>query len=349
MSPTVLLFLSSGLFLGWSLGANDAANVFGTAVGSRMIRFGTAAIICSVCLILGAVVSGAGAAHGLGKLGAVNALAGSFVVACSAALTVYWMTRASLPVSATQAIVGAIIGWNFFSGHRTDYSSLLRIALSWAASPALTAVLAIVLYVILKQFVGRLKIHLLWLDFLTRAGLLIACVAGGYSLGANNIANVMGVFVGVSPFKDLAVFNILNLTGRQQLFLLGGLAIALGVLTYSRRVIETVGCSIFRLSPGSALVIVSATAIVMFLFSSVALSNWLAAHGLPQVPLVPVSSSQAVVGGIVGIGLVKGARGIRYRILAEIAAGWVATPMIAGVLAFIALFFLQNVFNLTVR
>ncbi|HIO60454.1 MAG TPA: inorganic phosphate transporter, partial [Deltaproteobacteria bacterium] len=35
LDPSVLIFLSSGLFLGWSLGANDAANVFGTAVGSR--------------------------------------------------------------------------------------------------------------------------------------------------------------------------------------------------------------------------------------------------------------------------------------------------------------------------
>lgn len=38
-------FLSSGIFLGWSLGANDAANVFGAAVGSRMVRFKTAALI----------------------------------------------------------------------------------------------------------------------------------------------------------------------------------------------------------------------------------------------------------------------------------------------------------------
>ncbi|MCH6560137.1 NAD-dependent epimerase/dehydratase family protein [candidate division KSB1 bacterium] len=42
----------SGLFLGWSLGANDAANVFGTAVGTRMVRFGTAAAVCSVFVIL---------------------------------------------------------------------------------------------------------------------------------------------------------------------------------------------------------------------------------------------------------------------------------------------------------
>ena len=44
MTIETLFLLSSGLFLGWSLGANDAGNVFGTAVGSRMIRFSTAMV-----------------------------------------------------------------------------------------------------------------------------------------------------------------------------------------------------------------------------------------------------------------------------------------------------------------
>ena len=57
MELTILLFLLGGLFLGWSLGANDAANVFGTAVGTRMVNFRTAAIICSIFVIIGAVIS----------------------------------------------------------------------------------------------------------------------------------------------------------------------------------------------------------------------------------------------------------------------------------------------------
>jgi PiT family inorganic phosphate transporter len=108
MDLSVLIFLTSGLFLGWALGANDAANVFGTAVGTRMVRFSTAAIICSIFVILGAVNSGAGAAHTLGKLGAIDALPGAFMAAFSAALAVYSMTKAGLPVSTTQAIVGGI-------------------------------------------------------------------------------------------------------------------------------------------------------------------------------------------------------------------------------------------------
>ena len=62
MDYLFFVFLSSGLFLGWSLGANDAANIFGTAVGTKMVRFRTAAIIASVFVIIGAVFAGGGAA-----------------------------------------------------------------------------------------------------------------------------------------------------------------------------------------------------------------------------------------------------------------------------------------------
>ena len=56
--PEFWIFLSSGLFLGWSLGANDGSNVFGTAVGTRMVKFRTAAVISSVFVIIGAVFAG---------------------------------------------------------------------------------------------------------------------------------------------------------------------------------------------------------------------------------------------------------------------------------------------------
>ena len=65
---TTLFFLSSGIFLGWSLGANDAANVWGTAVGTRMVKFSKAALICSIFIVIGAVYSCAGTSHTLGKL-----------------------------------------------------------------------------------------------------------------------------------------------------------------------------------------------------------------------------------------------------------------------------------------
>jgi len=344
----IYFFLISGVFLGWSLGANHTANIFGTAVASKMVRFKTAAVICSLFVILGAVFGGSGTTATLESLGAVNAMAGAFMVTLAAALSVYWMTKLKLPVSTSQAIIGAILGWNLFSGSHTDFGSLTRIVLSWGAAIVMTATFSALVYMLLRAVLKRSRIHLLILDSYTRVGLIMVGAFGAYSLGANNIANVMGVFVPVAPFKDIGLSGGFTFTGVQQLFLLGGIAIAVGVFTYSRRVIETIGNDLLKLSPLAAFVVVLAESLVLFLFSSRALEGWLLAHGLPAIPLVPVSSSQAIIGGIVGIGIVRRGREIRYKVLGDIALGWLVTPLLAGVITFFGLFVLQNVFSLEV-
>ena len=343
-----LIFLSSGLFLGWSLGANDASNVFGTAVGSRMIRFSTAAVICSVFVIIGSVTAGAGAAGGLGKLGAVNALAGSFTVALAAAVTVFLMTKLGLPVSTSQAVVGAIIGWNLFSSSPTDINSLGKIVSTWVACPILAAIFSAFIYKFVVLSIENTKPHLLSLDRNIRWGLIIVGAFGSYTLGANNIGNVMGVFVPSSPFENIKIAGIFDISAVEQLFLLGAIAIAVGVFTYSKRVMMTVGGSLMTLSPTGALVVVMSSSLVLFVFSSKELSNFVASLGLPPIPLIPVSSSQAVVGAVIGIALLQGLKGVRqvkWGVLGGIASGWVTTPVIAAVIAFVSLFIVQNVFD----
>lgn len=342
-----LFFLTSGLFLGWSLGANDAANIFGSAVGSKMVKFSTAVIIASIFVIAGSVLQGSGAADTLGKLGSVNAIGGAFTVALCAGLSVFWMTKLKLPVSTSQAIIGAIIGWNFYSGNPTDMNVLGKIVSTWVAGPILGGIFAVVLYLGLKSFLGSTKIHLVKRDAYLKYALLIIGGFGAYSLGANNVANVVGVFVPSAPNIQLD-FGFFTLNGIQLLFLAGGVSIAVGIATYSKKVMMTVGNGLMSLSAESALVIVLSHSLVLFIFSSTSLSNALISVGLPAIPLVPVSSSQAIVGAIMGIGFLKGGAGIEYKVLGRISIGWVATPIIAGLISFVSLFFMDNVFKLTV-
>ncbi len=343
----ILFFLTSGLFLGWSLGANDASNIFGSAVGSKMVTFKKAAAIASVFVILGAVIQGAGASHTLGKLGSVNALGGSFTVALAAAITIFVMTKFALPVSTTQAIVGSIIGWNLFTGNSTDGKTLSQIVVTWISGPVIGAMFAILFYILLKKIKRSLRIHLIRFESFIKTGLIIVGAFGAYSLGANNIANVMGVFIPAFSLQviDLGIFT---LNSSQQLFLLGGLAIAVGIITYSKRVMETIGGNIIELSSEAALVVVLAQSIVLFIFSSTGLSSLFIKIGLPPIPMVPVSSSQVIVGCVLGIGLYKGARNVNFRILGGIAAGWLATPVASGFLAFFSLFFMKNIFGINV-
>jgi len=341
----ILFFLVSGLFLGWSLGANDASNVFGTAVGSKMISFRKAAIISSVAVILGAVIQGAGASQTLGRLGSVNAIGGSFTLALAAAFTVYSMTKFSLPVSSTQAVVGAIIGWNIFTGNRTDPGTLITILSTWISGPIIGAVFSVLLYLLIRRIKRASGIHLIRFESLIKKGLIIAGAFGAYSLGANNIANVMGVFVPAFKLHDIDL-GLFSLTSAQQLFLLRGLAIAAGIITYSKRVMDTVGSNIIELSAEAAMVVVLAHSLVLFIFSSTTLSDLLARAGLPRIPMVPVSSTQVIVGCIAGIGVYKGVRNINFKLLGQIALGWVTTPVISGLISFFSLFLVKNIFNI---
>jgi PiT family inorganic phosphate transporter len=347
MDLSFVFFISSGLFLGWSLGANDAANIFGTAVGSRMLRFSTAALICSVFVVLGAVIDGAGAARTLGSLGGINQIAGAFATALAAALSVFMLVRIGLTASTTQAIVGAIVGWNFFTDAVTDTDTLLTILATWVLCPLLAGLFAVLLSKAVEVGLHRFQPHLLTQDSWTRLALIATGAFGAYTLGANNIANVMGVFIAVSPFQDLDLSGV-RVSSTQQLFLLGSLAIAVGVYTYSKGVMLTVGCKLLQVSPVSAWIIVVAHSLVLFLFASQTLERQLINWGLPSIPLVPVSSTQAIIGAVIGIGLLKGGHSVNWRLVGRIGCGWVATPVVAAMICTLCLFVLQNLLHLSV-
>lgn len=342
---TTWFFISSGLFLGWSLGANHAVNVFGTAVVSKMVKFRTAAIIGGLFVVLGSVISGAGTTKTISELGSINALAGSFSVALAVGISVTAMTKIKLPVSTSQAVIGGIIGWNIFTGSPTDLESLSKIVSSWVLSPIIAGIFGYLLFFLLKRTVLTWKIHLLELDQYTRIGLIVVGALASYSLGANNIANVMGMFASAPLFKEYIVGGVVTITGVQQLFFLGGIAIAIGIITYGKRVMETVGTDLYKISPLTGFVVVLAEFLVLTLFTSETIEAILLRSNLPTIPLVPLSTTQAFIGAILGVGLAKDPHSINFKVLGKIAMGWVVAPVSAGLITFVSLFFIQNVFE----
>lgn len=343
-----LFFLSSGLFLGWSLGANDASNIFGTAVGTKMLRFTTAAVIACIFLVLGAVVSGQNTAETLNALGEVNTLPAAFTVSLSSALAVLMMLKSGISVSISQAIVGGIIGWNVYNHKPTDTDTLANICASWILCPVISGAIAVLLYICVKKILHHSKVHILWQDMAVRAGMVLTTALGGFALGANNMANVVGVFIDSNVFEPLKIGKMYTLSGIQVLFLLGAVAACVGVFTYSQKAIKTVGKNVLSFSPMVAWIVILSQSLVLILFSSETLEHFLISLNLPPLPAVPVSSTQAVIGAIVGIGLVKGGKGIKWSLVLRVVSGWVASPIIAFVLSFISLFFMENVFKQTI-
>ncbi len=304
-----MLYISGAVYLGWSLGANDASNVFGSAVASRMLKFQTAAILASAFVLLGAVLEGQAGIETLKALTPFT-LQQAVVSSVAAAATVTMMTLLGLPVSTSQAVVGAILGIGLLN-RQLNVAGLGKVVACWFGTPLGGAVVAVIAYKILAFLYNRISMDLFESDILIRLSLVAAGSYAAYALGANNVANVTAVFVGAG------YLNVPNAA------LIGGLSIGLGIFTFSRRVMETVGRKLVRLDPFSALIVVLAEAITVHIYTFLG---------------VPVSTSQAVIGAILGVGIVKGIRTVSTRTLASILFGWFLTPVLAGFIA-IALFF----------
>ncbi len=303
--------LISGVFMGWSLGSNDSANIFGTAVFSQKIRYRTAVILCSIFVIAGALLEGQRGMHTLSGL--VDQTANSaFAASLAAALTVTLMSVLKLPVSTSQAMVGAIIGIGILRG-AVNFSGLTKLVLAWVATPVGTVVATLILYPVIGRILRILPINIFTVDLILKWGLIIAGCYGAYALGANNVANVTGVYIQTG---QLTVF---------QAALLGGGSIALGALTYSRNVMITVGKKLVRLDPFGAFISVFSMAVVVHLFAIIG---------------APVSTSQAIIGSVLGIGILKGGQTIKLRTLVMIVFGWIGTPVIALAFAYLIFRFL---------
>jgi len=340
----ILVIISSGLFLGWLLGANDTVNVFGSSVSSEMLDFKKAALIASFFILLGAVFQGRGTTATLNNLGNISDPVIAFTVALCAAIIVLLLIKLKLPVSTSQAIVGGIIGWSLYVHGNADVQIISKIGLAWILAPFVGLIISAFLFIIIRWFLKRTRIHIITLDAYVRVALVVAIAFAAFGLGANNIGNVIGIFTNFSP-NMLIDFGFFTIDGLQILFLVGGISIAFGVYTYSRRSLNGADQGILSLAPEATIVVLSAQAIVLFMFSSSWLAGVMGSFGLPSMPLVPVSSTQIVVGAVMGIGLIKGAREIELRTLAGIGIGWVAAPLGAGFLTYSVLFILQKLFD----
>ena len=114
--------LISGVFLGWALGSNDSANIFGTGVAAHVIRYKTAIILISIFVVAGALLEGHKTMDTVGEMSNMSHM-GAFIAAFSAGLCVAAFLYLSLPFSAAQAIMGAVLGFGLISGI-PDFSRL---------------------------------------------------------------------------------------------------------------------------------------------------------------------------------------------------------------------------------
>ncbi len=148
--------------------------------------------------------------------------------------------------------------------------------------------------------------------------ILSACLVA-FAHGANDVANAIG------PVN--AVLHVLahNAIGDQTqvpawLLALGGGGIVLGLATWGWRVIETIGDKITELTPTRGFAAEFGTAATILIASKLGL---------------PVSTTHALVGSVLGVGAARGLHALNLRMLKDIAISWIATIPLCALLSIV--------------
>ncbi len=283
--------------IAFSIGSNNTSNAFGVSVGCGVLSFRTAIILIGIFVTLGSLTQ----RKVMDTVGSIAKLNGELVliVLLVSAVMIVLANAKKLPVSSHQAIIGSIVGAGVATGS-AKLGILASIVLSWILSPAGALILSVTIYTLLERAISRLPVfsveRLLYV-MLILSGILVA-----YNTGANELAAALAPVVSAKllpPFEASVIGSASLFAGAA---LLGG------------RVVETVGKGITTLDPISGFSAQLSAGLTVLFFTFIGM---------------PVSTTYCLVGGIVGVGLLKGVRAVRVNLIKRIVLMWVIAPALA--------------------
>ena len=276
MVAEVLLFVL-GLLLCVILGSNNASVCFGTSTGSNDTNYPLAAGMAALGVFLGMLLegyklSGVVFSSGLGEISVETMLIMLIVNLAMLLVATYFR----IPLSLSHSLIGSVVGVGVGTRVPVNWSYILTVVLSWVLTPLVGILSAVLISMALIRVSHNIK-NPLTLDYLYGRLTLILAFYTSYVLGANTIGLVTGLFV--------------DYLGKQLIYsFIFGLAAAFGIFFLGRGLAEVVGQGIVELSPLTGLVAQFGGAFTVHLFTQFGL---------------PVSITQALLGGVLGAGLAK--------------------------------------------
>ncbi|CAB3288463.1 putative low-affinity inorganic phosphate transporter [Methanocaldococcus lauensis] len=204
-------------------------------------------------------------------------------------------TYKKVPISLHTIIVCSLIGLNFSS---SNLKVFFKILLSWIFSPTIAVIIAYIFYLTYE----RIKIPIFKKLSIIRTLLLLTSGIIAFNLGSNDLPTILGTF-----------------TTSQTIYLIGAVFLCLGAYLYGNKISETF-TMITNLSVTSAFIAQLSGGLAVTIFTALGM---------------PVSTTQAIVGGILGVGLTKGIKTIKWSVFKKIIFWWVVAPIIALIIGFI--------------
>jgi inorganic phosphate transporter, PiT family len=153
---------------------------------------------------------------------------------------------------------------------------------------------------------------------MARFQVISACFVA-FAHGSNDVGNAVAPLAAIVYIRHTGTLPQSDFSVPLWILVLGGVGIVVGLAIWGKNVIATVGEGIIQLQPSGGFCAELATAATVLLASRLGL---------------PVSTSHALVGAVVGIGFVKGWKSVRFQTLLSIGSAWLVTiPIAAGLAA----------------
>lgn len=335
MSLAAVVLVVVALLFAWSMGAHYTGAVMGMPHASGAIRVGPALIVMAILTIVGATLASGGVQTTVGlqivDAKTVTIVAATVMVLSAAILTTVY-TYYKIPSSTIQIFVFSIVGTGLAAHVAIHWSTILDLAVLWVLAPVVAAALGFAfthLFDLIvppvqaaeetRRVAGVEKAPAAVKSLSAAARALPVClvVVGGaasFTLGANDVSNAVGVF------------SMVRLTTTTLAGLLGGLAMAIGAITWGQGILKKVAFDVVKtdLSMASAAQMVQAVVVLA------AVSQGLF-----------TSMNQALIGAMTGTGLARGNNTIRWPVVRGIVTGWAVGPISGISIGFILYSVLQ--------
>lgn len=317
----IIIIIILSFAYGLAIGANDAANSFADWIGARVGKVMTGMLLCGGFALLGAMLEGGKVSKTIGS-GIINPAHLTLTVAMlgliGAILWVFIATYFGLPISTTHSVVGGIAGLGIAMTIPLNWIILKKIVICWFATPTGSCIFAFFIFSFLLFIIRKLKIQKGFAKISKILLTLTSCYVA-YTWGTNDVANATAL---VSASKALPV----NLA-----VLIGGAGMFLGAVLWGAKVASNVGFNITRITPIMGICADLSAAITIHFFTQFG---------------IPVSTTHALVGAIVGVGLVRGSKMINLKIAKDIAIAWVITPVVSGLISFCLYYIVKGILPL---
>jgi len=315
-----LMLLIIGLILAFimsiNMGGNDAANPTSPAVGAGVLNIRRALMIFGIFTVAGAGLQGFMVMKTIGKgiVPEIDVL-GAISIIIAANIWILFASMRGMAISTTHSIISGVIGFGIikYTISGINASVLGTVALSWVISPLCSLALAFILYRWLISFIARHGEDLGKKEKYMKLLLVGSLCLGAYSFGANDVANATGVYITITS----KLGNIPDFTTMFMLAVFAAVGIVIGGIVIGPKVIETLAFRVTRLDLNSALSASLSNALVVYLFTT--LPYVLFGFGLP------ISTSYAAVGAIIGAGLAQSRTAISKAVAAKLVSFWVIT------------------------